>query len=101
MDDLISKAQINILPSFNQTGVKLKVLHALFKGRHCIVNKEAVSGAEIESGYLIYDSSEDLTELVNQFFHIPFSEADFDFRSNGLENYDNKNLTDKIKDWLC
>ena len=101
MDDLISKAQINILPSFNQTGVKLKVLHALFKGRHCIVNKEAVSGAEIESGYLIYDSSEDLTELVNQFFHIPFSEADFDFRSNGLEHYDNTNLTDKIKDWLC
>lgn len=101
MDDLIAKAQINVLPSFNQTGIKLKVLHAMFKGRHCIVNKEAIEGAEIEEGYLLYDGSADLTDLVNQFFNIPFTESDYSSRSRGLELYDNKNLIDKITAWLC
>src|SRR5690606_4744798 len=39
MKDLIAKAQINVLPSFNRTGIKLKLLNALFNGRHCVVNE--------------------------------------------------------------
>ena len=34
LQDMIAKAQINILPSLNNTGVKLKLLNALFNGRH-------------------------------------------------------------------
>ena len=37
MQLLITNAQINILPSFNNTGVKLKLLNALYNGRHCLV----------------------------------------------------------------
>lgn len=48
MQDLIQKAQINILPSFNTTGVKLKLLNALFNGRHCIVNKAGAVGSGLE-----------------------------------------------------
>ena len=50
MQDLIGKAQIHLLPSFHSTGVKLKLLNALFNGRHCVVNEEALqcigTGAE-------------------------------------------------------
>lgn len=38
MQDLIKKAHINVLPAFNVTGVKLKMLNSLFVGRHCITN---------------------------------------------------------------
>ena len=48
MQDLIKKAHINILPAFNTTGVKLKLLSALFLGRHCITNKLVVQGTELE-----------------------------------------------------
>ena len=48
MQDLIKKAHINILPAFNITGVKLKLLHALYEGRHCITNKLAVQGTGLE-----------------------------------------------------
>ena len=44
MQDMIAKAQINILPSFNNTGIKLKLLNALYSGRHCLVNKAGVEG---------------------------------------------------------
>src|SRR4029077_7504087 len=37
LQDIISKAQMHVIPSFNCTGVKLKLLNALFNGRHCVV----------------------------------------------------------------
>ena len=49
MQDLIRKAHINILPSFNNTGIKLKLLNAIFNGRHCLVNWEAVDGSGLET----------------------------------------------------
>lgn len=49
LQDMIAKAQINILPSFNNTGVKLKLLNALYNGRHCIVNKAGVEGSGLET----------------------------------------------------
>ena len=38
LNDLIQNAHINILPSFQATGIKLKLINALYKGRHCIAN---------------------------------------------------------------
>ncbi len=48
MQDMISKAHVNVLPTFNNTGIKLKLLNALFTGRHCIVNKATVEGSGLE-----------------------------------------------------
>ena len=48
LKDIISKAQLHVIPSFNCTGVKLKLLNALFNGRHCVVNAEAVEGTGLK-----------------------------------------------------
>ncbi|MCC7245294.1 MAG: glycosyltransferase, partial [Saprospiraceae bacterium] len=42
MDDLLKKAHINLLVSFQKSGIKLKLLNALFRGRFCIVNDQMV-----------------------------------------------------------
>src|SRR6185312_13804453 len=42
IDDLIKKAQVHLLPSFNRTGIKIKLLNALFNGRFVITNSAAV-----------------------------------------------------------
>lgn len=47
LQKLIEEAHINILPAENATGVKLKLLNALFNGRHCVVNKAAVAGTNL------------------------------------------------------
>ena len=66
MQDLISKAQVNILPSFNCTGVKLKLLNALFNGRHCIVNQDAVEGTGLESTCHIATGADDVRCLLTK-----------------------------------
>src|SRR5258708_573992 len=48
IQDLIAKAQVNILPSFNCTGIKLKLLNALFNGRPCVRNENSVPATCLE-----------------------------------------------------
>ncbi|MFV0541239.1 MAG: hypothetical protein ACK5MZ_08390 [Aestuariibaculum sp.] len=47
LDNLIKNAHINTLYSFQQSGTKLKVFNALFKGRYCMVNKNMVDDANV------------------------------------------------------
>ena len=53
---LIQNAQINILPTFQATGIKLKLLSALYTGRHCIVNSPMVANTGLESLCHVADS---------------------------------------------
>ncbi len=72
IDELIKEAQINILPTFQATGIKLKLLAALFNGRHCIVNSPMVEKTGIESLCTIKNSSEEMIAAVNALFTTPF-----------------------------
>jgi hypothetical protein len=60
----IGNAQCNVLPTFQATGIKLKLLAALFKGRACIVNPPMVEGTGLESLCDIADSAGEMMKLV-------------------------------------
>ncbi len=45
---LINEAHINLLPTFQATGIKLKLLNALYNGRHCLVNTPMVKNTGLE-----------------------------------------------------
>ncbi|MFK8101949.1 MAG: hypothetical protein AB8G15_05485 [Saprospiraceae bacterium] len=47
MLELIRAAQVNVLLSFQVAGIKLKLLNALFLGRHCLVNPTIVEGTAL------------------------------------------------------
>jgi hypothetical protein len=65
---MIAKAQINILPSFNNTGVKLKLLNALYNGRHCLVNKAGGVAGRLDKACTIAEDADDFkTGLLNTF----------------------------------
>ena len=99
LNDLIQKAQINILPSFNVTGVKLKVLHAMFNGRFCLVNQQAIEGSEISGGYHIAETSEEFKVQIERLFNQTYSTKDFEERKAGLNQYDEQELLNQIMDW--
>ncbi len=61
---LISEAQCNILPTFQATGIKLKLLSALFSGRSCIVNTPMVINTGLESLCTIADSPNEMKEAL-------------------------------------
>lgn len=97
MEELIQKAQINVIPSFNTTGVKLKVLQAIFAGRHCIVNEAAVSGSEVEPACHIAANEEAMASIVMQLFRQPFAEEEILLRKKILQHhYDNVNNAETI-----
>lgn len=91
MEDLIANAQINLLPSFSTTGIKLKLLHAVFSGRFCIVNDDMVSGTGLESACYITNNASDFKNTVKEIFHQPFTSAQLLLRQTLLEKqYDNQ-----------
>ncbi|MEO7047213.1 MAG: mannosyltransferase, partial [Ferruginibacter sp.] len=77
--------QINILPSFNNTGVKLKLLNALFNGRYCLVNTAAVKGSGLEALCQIAEKPEDFKQQIQQLFKQDFSAIDLDKRKQILQ----------------
>ncbi|KYP13255.1 MAG: mannosyltransferase [Flavihumibacter sp. CACIAM 22H1] len=89
MKDLITLAQINILPSFNKTGIKLKVLNALYNGRHCITNSTALEGSPLAPLCHIGESEQDLRQLLQELYHRPFTEEEISLRKKILETHFN------------
>lgn len=89
LEGLIRDAHINILPSMNSTGVKLKLLHALFAGRFCISNHEGVKGSGIHKGVWLAEKPEEIRALVNKLMELPFQHLHIEERREMAHTYDN------------
>lgn len=73
LQDLISKAQVHVLPAFTHTGIKIKLVNAVFHGRHCIVNKAMVSGSGLEPVCTLADTAASFRQAVKQLIDEPFT----------------------------
>ena len=66
---MVSDAQCNVLPTFQPTGIKLKLIASLYCGRTCIVNSPMVINTGLESLCIIADSEDAMkiaiTEAMN------------------------------------
>jgi len=84
MCGLISAAQVNILVTFQPTGLKLKLLNALFNGGICLVNPELFSGTELielcETGKNAQELRQKMAKLMVQ----PFNEESIYLRREKL-----------------
>lgn len=84
MQDMVSKAHIHILPSFSKTGIKLKLLNALFNGRYVIVNKHTVDGSGLEELCTVAGNASEFREHIKNLFDTPFHEKQSLHRKNLL-----------------
>ena len=83
---LIKDAQINILPTFQATGIKLKLLSALYTGKHCIVNTPMVEDTGLESLCVIRDGNVEMKKAVLDYFARPFARNDIEKRKKLLND---------------
>jgi Glycosyl transferases group 1 len=91
MQDMIGKAHVHVLPSFNNTGVKLKLLNAVFNGRHCLVNKAGVAGSELETYCHIADDAFSFQKQIEALYLQPFTEQQMQQRQQLLQTvYNNE-----------
>jgi hypothetical protein len=101
MHDLVAKAQVNILPSFNNTGIKLKLLNVLFNGRHCVVNEATVKGTGLEAACHIGTTAEGLRQIIAQLYHMPFTEEEITLRKRLLETtYNTEVNARRLMQWI-
>lgn len=101
MQDMIRKAHINILPSFNNTGVKLKLLNALYNGRHCLVNSNAVEGSGMEAECSIAGDPQQFKQVLKKLFYQKFTEEEMQHRDAALKNlYDNEKNARQLISWI-
>ncbi|MBN8702533.1 MAG: glycosyltransferase [Bacteroidetes bacterium] len=97
INDLIAKAQINILPTHQGTGIKLKLLAALFRGKHCLVNTTMVENTGLEDLCIIANSASEFKKEINRLINTPFREQDIQKREQTLDPFNpQKNIKDLI-----
>lgn len=84
---LIQEAHINIVPSFNNTGLKLKLLNVLFNGRHCIANTAAAAGIENSHEICsVANTADEYRAQIKRLMQIPFTSVNISYRENLLHN---------------
>jgi len=86
---LVQEAQVNVLPSMNNTGVKLKLLHAAFEGRFCLSNSNGLKGSSIESGIIQCNEAAEYIQKIEALMTTPFTIEDKKNRQLLLKVYDN------------
>jgi len=103
LNDLIRKAHINVLPCFNKniTGLRLKLLHALFEGRHCVVNEPMVKGTGLEGACHTGTTANAFASIIAQLYHQPFTNEEITLRKKLLgDTYDNEKNTRQLIQYL-
>jgi hypothetical protein len=101
MFDLIREAQANILVTFQPTGLKLKLLNTLFKGRYCIVNPEMVQGTGLDMLCEIASNARQLKEKVELIAGKTFDINEVTKRREVLmKNYSNTTNAEKLVGWV-
>ena len=103
MNDLIRKAHINVLPCFNKniTGIRLKLLHALFEGRHCVVNEPMVKGTGLEAACHTGTTANAFASIIAQLYHQPFTKEEIVLRKKLLgDTYNNEKNTRQLIAYL-
>lgn len=71
MEELIRNAQIHTLVTFQDTGLKLKLLNSLFGGRHTLVNRLMLAGSGLDPICHIADTPEEMIRTCRELMEIP------------------------------
>lgn len=80
MDQLVQNAQLHALPTFQSTGIKLKLLRSLFQGRHVIANTDMVAQTGLEAFVRVADGQEAWEAAVRDLSQTPFGQAELQQR---------------------
>ena len=101
MEGLIKNAHIHLLPSFNSTGIKIKLLSALFNGRFVVTSPGSLEKTGLESLCFIAADAQQYIERIGELKENTFSEDEISKRIEILEKlYDNEKNAKQLMNWL-
>ncbi|HSH51873.1 MAG TPA: hypothetical protein VK982_09155, partial [Bacteroidales bacterium] len=92
MKELIHNAHIHLLITFQDTGIKLKLINALFNGRFCLTNHTMVKNTNLESLIHLAETPEEFINKINQLMAQSFNDNLLNKREQLLLKNVNNNL---------
>ena len=81
MDMLIANAQIVLLPGTFQSGIKLKLMYSLFRGRHIITSPENLSGTGLTNQCWVASTKQEYIQHIYALFNQEFETEILEQRS--------------------
>lgn len=101
MHNLITKAKVNIVPSLSATGIKLKLINALYNGKHCIANAETVAGTEFEDICAVTGLT-NIPAVARTLMKTEFTKEAFEKRVTMLRGlFNNGKNADRLIQYIC
>ena len=101
MLDLARNASVHVLPTFQSTGFKLKLLYSLFTAPVIIANAEMVAGTNLKSFCEIANTPQEMAALITKLHKSPLDKERIKTRFEYLrENFSNRDNALKIKSLL-
>ncbi len=82
--DMVKQAHVNILPTFQATGIKLKLLAALYNGRYCIVNTPMIKDTGLSDLCVVRDTPGTMKKELVETFSKSFDNKEILKRENAL-----------------
>lgn len=86
METLIENSHICLIPTFQDTGLKLKLLASLFSGRFCIANAPMIHKTGLEHLCHQADTPKEMIDCINELFEQEFSSEEIGKRKLILED---------------
>ncbi len=90
ISQMIAGAQVNVLPTFQSTGIKLKLINVLYQGRFVVANTAMIENTGCEKMCSIANTPNEFLTQINTLFSKPFSSVEVAERSKLLADlFDN------------
>jgi len=100
MNQLQRDAHIHVCYTFQNSGLKLKLLNALFKGRFVVANPLMTEGSGLETHVETGNTDAEIRQIIEDMINREFTAEHADKRTNLLKLYDNKLNAKKIEGLL-
>ncbi len=102
MNELIGGAHIHLLYTAQPTGLKLKLLNVLFRGRFIITNNNMLSGTGLfaDESLRIVKNAEGYRDALRALMHRSFDEPLLASRKRMIRTFDNNSNTDLLLELL-
>lgn len=89
MNELVENAQVHCLYTAQATGLKLKLLNVLYRGRHVIANNEMLSGTSLAGACKVVNSPSEYIEALRSLMTQEFTTQHASERKELVSDYDN------------
>ncbi len=101
MNEIIQEAHINVMITFQATGLKLKLINSLYQGRFCLANSQMLAGTNLDSLCIIANTPIQLITEIEKLSTIEFTTTDISERNIKLDElYSNEKNAYKLMELI-